>query len=190
MAGKTHKKYNITPPNIEFLKRSPIAKSYFYVDSKLYKVITQDRANNILRAWRFEDEQVVQFVWSDVKRMMQQAFSTAEVAKLLNRSKKNLFEHLDAGAINAPYKIGVQKGHGKGKEFGYYKWSEDDVIAMHEHYLTVGRGRPRKDGTLKAAPRIPSRMELIAMIRQNRMVYVQDSEGNFVPIFDQPDWTK
>lgn len=188
MAGQASKKYNIKPPVKEFLKRTPASRKYFYVNGNLYKLIRTDRPNNIIRAWSYTDNRVVDFVLSDVKRKMQQAFNTAEVAKLLNRTKKNIFEHVTAGAINQPFKIGVQKSETKDKEFGQYKWSEDDVLALHEHYLTVGAGRPRKDGMLSAAVRIPSRMELIAMMNQNRMVYVQNSEGNFVPIFDQPDW--
>jgi hypothetical protein len=186
MAGQASKKqYNIKPPVTEFLKRKPTAKKYFYVDGTLYRIVKQDRANNLLRAWCFEENKVVDFVWSDVKRGMQQAFNTIEVCQLLNRTKKNILEHIAAGAINPPYKIGVQAD----QKFGQFKWSEDDVLALHEHYLTVGAGRPRKDGTLRAAVRIPTRMELVAMMKQNRMVYIQDSEGNYVPIFDQPDWT-
>jgi hypothetical protein len=151
--------------------------------------VRSDRGNNLLRAWCYEDNRVVDFVWSDAKRHMQQAFNTAEVCKLLNRTKKNIFEHLAAGAINPPYKIGTQAAPDYKTEFGLYKWSEDDVLALHTHYLTVGAGRPRKDGMLTAAVRIPTRMELIAMMKQNRMVYIQNEEGNFVPIFDSPDWT-
>lgn len=191
MAGPDGKKqYDIKPPVVEFLKRSPSAKKYFYVDGVLYRTIRADRANDIIRAWSYAENKVVGFVWSDVKRNMQQAFNTAEVCKLLNRTKKNLFEHLAAGAINPPFKIGKQASdEKKNLQFGLYKWSEDDVLAMHEHYLSVGSGRPRKDGVTSAAVRIPTRMELIAMMKQNRMIYIQSADGNFVPIFDNPEWT-
>lgn len=189
MAGPTGKKYNIKPPVTEFLKRSPAAKKYFYIDGKLYRQVKADRGNDLLRAWSYMDNCVVDFIWSDAKRHMQQAFNTVEVCKLINRTKKNIFEHLAAGAINPPFKIGVQKTTSRGTEFGQFKWSEDDVLALHEHYLTVGAGRPRKDGMLSAAVRIPTRLELIAMMKQNRVVYIQDDSGNFVPIFDSPDWT-
>jgi hypothetical protein len=189
VAGTEGQKYDIKPPVIGLLQRAPSARKYFYIDGKLYRTLLSDRANDIIRAWSYEDKCIVQFVWTDAKRNMQQAFNTSEVCKLLNRTKKNLLEHLHAGDINLPYKIGAQKADIKKHEFGRYKWSEDDVLALHEHYLTVGTGRPRKDGILTAAPRIPSRMELIAMMKQNRMVYIQDASGSFVPIFDQPDWT-
>jgi hypothetical protein len=159
------------------------------VDGVLYKIIRADRAQDIIRAWCFETKKIVQFVYSDVKRNSQQAFDTEEVAKLLNRSKTNLFYHLRRGTINPPYKIHTHDHENHQYDFGYFKWSEDDVFALHEHYLTAGAGRPRKDGILRSAPRIPSRLELVAMMKHNKMYYVQDADGNFVPIFNQPDWT-
>lgn len=189
MAGSEGQKYSVRPPVGEVLKRTPTQKKYFYVDGKLYRTLRADRAADLCRAWSFEDSRIVNFVLSDVRRQSQQAFDTIEVCKLLNRTKENLFLHLGRGAINPPYKIGVQSKQPKVKEFGQYKWSEDDVLAMHEHYLSVGSGRPRKDGIIFSAVRIPSRLELIAMMKQNKMYYVQNSSGDFVPIFDQPDWT-
>ena len=184
MADLKGKKYDVSAPNVGPLQRSVSAKKYFYVDGKLYKIIKSDRPNDLIRAWRYEDRAVVDFTWSVARRLMQQAFDTKEVCQLLNRTKKNILEHLAAGAINPPYKIGEQANG-----FGHFKWSEDDVLALHTHYLTVGSGRPRKDGMLSAATRIPTRMELVAMMKQNRTMYVRDADGNFVPIFDQPDWT-
>lgn len=184
MADLRGKKYDVKPPKVAPLQRTIDQKRYFYVDGLLYRIVRADRANDLMRAFCYVDNRVVDFVYSDVKRRSQQAFDTREVCVFLNRTKKNVLEHLAAGAINPPYKIGVQANG-----FGHYKWSEDDVLALHAHYLTVGSGRPRKDGMIGSAPRMPTRLELIAMMKQQRMIYVKDADGNFVPIFDQPDWT-
>lgn len=186
MAGPNKKPYHLRHTEGQLLKRTATQRRYFYIDGKLYRTIRADRGNDLLRAWDYTDSVVATFILSDVRRYMQQAFDTDEVATLLNRTKHNIFLHLSRGAINPPYKIGEQEGE---VTFGHYKWSEDDVLALHEHYLTVGSGRPRKDGMIYSAVRVPSRLELVAMMKQNKMYYVQDSNGNFVPIFDQPDWT-
>lgn len=189
MAGQEGKKYNLKKSSGQVLSRTPTQRKYFYLDGKLYRTLKADRGNDLLRAWSYMDNRIETFVLSSVRKVMTQAFDTDEVATLLNRTKKNIFLHVSRGAINAPYKIGVQESEDRKYTFGYFKWSEDDVLALHEHYLTVGSGRPRKDGIVGSATRIPSRLELIAMMKQNKMYYVQDSRGNFVPIFDQPDWT-
>lgn len=189
MAGSKGQKYNIGPPVTEFLKRTNNAKKYFFLDGKLYKIIWQNRAQDLLRAWSFEDEAVVQFIWSHARRHMQQAFNTLEVAKLLNRNKRNVLLQVARGNVKKPYKIYTQESDSERTEFGLFKWSEDDVLELHSFYLTGGNGRPRKDGMIRSAPRIPTRLELLAMMKQNRMIYIQDQEGNFVPVFEQPDWT-
>lgn len=189
MAGSKGQKYDVNPPVIEVLKRSRYQTRYFYVDSKLYRTIKDDRPNDLRRCWSYEHNRVVDFSLSDVKRRGQQAFDTAEVARLLNRSKENIFMHLRQGAINPPVKISTNKKDDPRIDFGFYKWSEDDVLALHEHYLTVGSGRPRKDGMITSGARIPTRLELVAMMKQNRMYYVRTADGSFVPIFDEPDWT-
>ena len=147
------------------------------------------RPTDLLRAWSFADEKVVDFSLSSVKQNSQQAYDTKEVAVLLNRSKNTLFQYLSKGAIPSPYKIGVQIIDGQ-EMFGHLKWSEDDVMAMHDYLLSeVGFGRKRGDGIVKSAKNIPSRMEVMAMMRQHRRYYVQDENGNFIPVFEQPDWS-
>lgn len=191
MADQEGKKYTLRRSQKKLLERTYYQRKYFYLDGQLYRIVKVDRPANVCRAWSYIDQRLVTFVWSDIRRMTQQAFDTEEVCVLLNRTKQNLFDHLRKGAINPPYKIGTNPNpSGEPRlDFGRYKWSEDDVLALHEHYLTVGVGRPRKDGILFSAPRIPSRLELIAMMKQQQMYYVRDADGNFVPIFEQPDWT-
>lgn len=170
---------------LKALSRTNQQRLYFYVDGKLYKTLSKNRAANLLRAWSYSDEAIVDFVQSDVKRNSQQAFDTREVCVMLNRSYTIIINHMSKGAINKPVKIGVQP-----EGFGHYKWSEDDVLALHEYFLNVvgGSGPARKDGRPIPARNLPTRMEVIAMMKQQRMYYVQDDDGNFVPVFEQPDW--
>lgn len=191
MANKKGKKpYNLRRAEVKLLQRNANRRRYFYVDGNLYRAVAApDRANDFIRAWSYTDKRVVQFVWSDIQRNSQQAFDTSEVAILFNRSKKSVLEAITKGAISPPYKMGQHMNSDEKYRFGQFKWSEDDVLALHEYYLTLGRGRPRKDGILYSAPRIPTRLELLAMMKQNKMYYVQAADGSFVPIFDQPDWT-
>lgn len=184
MAGSKGQKYNVNAPHKGAMQRTASQKQYFYIDGKLHRIVRADRAQDLVRAWCYEDNRTVAFIFSDLKRSMQQAFDTSEVCRLLNRTRENLLLHVKRGAINPPYKIGVQENG-----FGHFKWSEDDVLALHEHYLTVGSGRPRKDGILSSATRLPTRLELVAMMKQQKMYYVMDDNGNFVPVFESPDWT-
>jgi uncharacterized protein (DUF1778 family) len=191
MAGQKGQKYNINQPQVEYVRRTPAKRAYFYIDGVLYKSVYQNRAGDVMRAWCFEEERMVDFVLSDVKRRAQQAFDTRDVGKLLNRNYKTILMRLSQGAINKPYMIYRRNNpmNNLNSFQGRYKWSEDDVLALHDFYLSTPGGRPRKDGLIQPGPRLPTRLELIAMMKQNRLTYIQDGDGNFVPLFDQPDWT-
>lgn len=187
MANGATRKYNINQPSFEPLERKPAQKAHFFLDQKLYKVLRQERAKDILTAWDYEDRKVSYFVMSDVKRHMKNAYDTVEVAHLLNRHRGTVQHYVSRGAINSPYRIHEKGMNSKGTPFTKMKWSEDDVLALHDYLLTNGGGRPRKDGTMYAGPRLPTRKELLAMMRQQPMFYMRTASGEFVPVWSAYD---
>jgi len=183
MADKEARKYNVTPPMNALAERSKNQKSYFFLEGKLYKMIREIRATDILIAQEMETKNVCHFILSDAKRRMKNAYDTIEVARMLNRTRSVIQGHVLKGAINPPIMIHEKGENLYGHPFGTRKWSEDDVIAMHEHLLTVGAGRPRKDGIMYPGTRLPSRKELIAMLRSTPMFYMRTASGEFVPVW-------
>lgn len=168
--------------------RTKAQNKYFYLDGKLYRMDGQDKAKNIMRAWDFEDKKVVAFVLSDVKRRMKNAYDTAEVARMLNRSRVSIQTYVIQGRINSPKRIYQKGANTYGKPFEMMKWSDDDILALHTFLLNHPAGRPRKDKSLaKAAPRIPSRKELLAILRNQPMFYMMTSSGEFVPVWSSYD---
>lgn len=185
MANKATRKYNIGPPDQEPLKeRTPTQKAHFFLDQELYKMLRQDRARDVLTAWHYKDKKIVQFVLSDVKRRMRPAYDTAEVGRLLNRSSHQIRQYITHNkVINPPAEIFSYGKNKYGHPFHRKKWSEDDILALHDYLLTAGAGRPRKDGILYSAARIPSRRELLALLRNQPMFYMKTADGEFVPVW-------
>lgn len=186
MAGS--KGYNIGPPNLKPLKRSPGQKAFFFIEGTLYKMVHQDRARDLLSVQNMEKGGKLEFfVLSDAKRKMRNAYDTVEVAQLLNRNRATIQGYVSKGTIADPVRI-YEKGKNKyGKPFTKMKWSEEDILALHDFLLTSGTGRPRKDGILRSATRIPSRKELLALLRNQPMFYMQTSDGEFVPVWSAYD---
>lgn len=165
------------------LNRSPVQKAYFFLEGTLYKVVRQDRAGDILYAQDMETKKVMTFSLSDAKRRMKNAYDTVEVAQLLNRTRQRVQQYVSSGIINSPVRIHAKGENKFGHPFTRMKWSEDDILALHEYLLTAGGGRPRKDGILYPAARLPSRRELLAMMRQQPMFYMKTANGEFVPVW-------
>lgn len=187
MAEQANRKYDVGPPTFEPLQRTKAQKAHFYLDGKLYKTLRQDRGGDILSAWSYEDNKMVHFVLSDAKKKMKNAYDTAEVAKLLNRRSSHIQSYVQKGAINSPYRVFSYGMNKAGQPFNRMKWSEEDILALHDYLLTLGGGRPRKDGILYAAARIPSRGELLAMLRNQPTFYMRTADGEFVPVWSAYD---
>lgn len=183
LADEGSSKYNIGQPDFTPLERTAAQKAHFFVDGKLYRMVRQDRARDILSVWDYDEEKIAHFVLSDAKKRMKNAYDTIEVAKLLNRHRGSIQHYVSQGIINSPVRIYEKGMNSKGHPFTKMKWSEDDILALHEFLLTNGGGRPRKDGILYSAARLPSRKELLAMMRQQPMFYMRTADGEFVPVW-------
>jgi hypothetical protein len=176
--------YNISPPNLKPLQRTEAQKKYFFLDGKLYKKLRQDRARDVLWAWDFEEEKTVVMILSDAKRKMENAYDTLEVSQLVNRSRSSVLIALMDSKIAKPKMINIKSyPNSWGKQWGQYKWSKEDILGLHEHLLNVGAGRPRKDGTLYSGTRLPTRGELLAMLRNQPAFYMKTSDGEMVPVW-------
>ena len=157
---------------------------HFYLNAKLYKVLRQSRAEDLLVAWDYEAGKRVAFVLSDVKRNMQNAYPLSKVVKIIGKHEDTIKRHLYLGNLNYPCRVYSLNGN---KTPGKYYWSEDDIRAMHDFFKTVHRGRPRLDGQVNPG-NMPSRAEIEALMRQENILYVKNDDGTFVPVWKQPEW--
>jgi hypothetical protein len=73
------------------------------------------------------------------------------------------------------------------KRPGDYFFSEDDIKALHNHLMNTHRGRPRSDGKITPS-NLPTKVELEAMLSQEVILYVKTKDGEFSPVWKQPDW--
>lgn len=152
---------------------------YFFYRGDLHKKIHIHRPNDIITAWNYRTATVEKYVYSDVRRNGGVAFSTAQVAKMVNRTTKTIKECIIYGRIPRPqYTYNIEAPADKRAAYAYY-WSEKDIMDLHAYLITVHRGRPRNDG-LVTPNNLPTASELRAMIRQGTVFYVKVGD-EFVP---------
>lgn len=168
---------------------------YFYLDGQLekdgpviplaHKKLHIDRANDTITTWCYPLHKRVAYSYTDVKRRKKPAFTTEEVAKMLNRSRVRVEYAILDGFIPKPqHSYGLNQAKRKFK----YLWSEQDVLNAHAHFASIHRGRPRKDGLITTVG-LPTVRELRAMMRQDKVLYVRNEEtGEFVPVWRAPDF--
>lgn len=149
---------------------------YFFYNGNLCRKIRVNRPADLIHCWNYPEHKFEQYVYSDVLRNGDKAWTTAEVQKMVNRKRWAIANAMNEGHIKRPqHTYGLETG-----EFFSYKWTEDEILDLHAYFASLHHGRPRKDGfnTPKA---LPTRAELRAMLRNGTVTYVRDGDGKFIP---------
>lgn len=165
-------------PQAKGRKSRPL--NYFYVEKLLHKKHHINRGKDEITAWCYPHARLMTYSYASVKRRMEPAFTTQEVAKMLNRGRITLETAILDGCIEAPqFTYGLNEARKKFK----YMWHEDNIIEAHTYLSGVHFGRPRKDGLI-TPKRLPSVRELRAMIRHKEVLYVKDPvSGEYLPTY-------
>ena len=163
-------------------KKKPLR--YFYLNGQLHKKLQINRAKDTIVTWCYPLGKRVAYTYSDVRRKKEPAFTTKEVAAMMNRKPLTIDRAIERGDIEPPQF--VYPFHNPEWIVGY-RWSPEDVMKVHEYFSNVHFGRPRKDGMITSY-RMPTAREVRAMIRQEAILYTQDENGEFIPTWKANDY--
>ena len=157
---------------------------YFFLNGELHKKLHVNRASDMITSWNYDQGKRVGYLWSDTKRNLQQAYTINETAGLLNRHRNRILEYIERGQIKKPkmtYTLDEKRQPVK------YLLSEDDIMDVREFLSSLHRGRPRKDGLI-TAKNVPTKQELRSRMKNETILYQQTEDGEFVPVWKQPEW--
>lgn len=155
--------------------------NYFFFQDELHKKIHIQRSADLITAFRYSDGQMVKLIYSDVRSNGRQAWSTADVGRMIKRHPLSIKMAIKRGDVKAPqmtYSIDENRNPFK------YMWSEAQIMDLHDYFASVHIGRPRKDGMITNARGLPNRKELRAMLRSQPIMGYQDEDGKFIPTWD------
>lgn len=144
---------------------------YFFLNDKIHKVIKSSRPKDELIAWCYPDKKRMLYSYSQVEKNMKTAYSMTQVAKILNKHKVTIEDYILDGKIKAPSKI-YPIGDPENKNWSKYMFNESDILDLHQFILDAGYHTE-----------IPSKTELLAILRNNLILYTKTEEGKFVPVW-------
>ena len=153
-------------------KRSPTQKKfiYFFLNDKIHKVIKASRSKDELVAWCYPDKKRVLYSYSQVNKYMENAYTTLQVAAMLNKHKITIEDYILEGKIRAPHRI-YPIGNPDSK-WSKYMFNQKDILEIHEFILDSGHSN-----------NLPSKTELLALLKHNVILYTKTEEGKFVPVW-------
>lgn len=156
---------------------------FFYLDGDLHKVLSVTRAQDLVVCWNYTKAKRVGYIWSDVRRRHDKAFTMKQVSVMLERHRVTIERDILRGNIRAPQ---ASYSLSTGAKRAYY-FSEQDVLDLHDYLLTVNIGKPRPDGVINPKDMV-SRNELKAMMKNDVMTYVKNDDGEFIPVWREQGW--
>ena len=159
---------------------------FFFLNDELHKVLHVDRPLDTVEAWNYTLDKRVVYVWSRVKRDWGVAYRTSEVAKIVDRHVVTIKQYILAKMIPEPprsYVIGSDP-----KRYGWHRWADKNIIQLHDLMLSLHTGRPRKDEKVTPMWRTKTRKELLALLRDETIVYVKTEKGEFVPAWKESEF--
>jgi predicted DNA-binding transcriptional regulator AlpA len=157
--------------------------SFFFLNKNLHRVLHINRSKDLIQAWDYGNEERRVYLWSDVKKKMESAFSVTETAALVGRHHDRLWHYISNGDIPRPVRSpSLETGNSRRSFF-----SESSVMEIHKFLQTVHRGRPRKDGRI-TSNNLPSREEMKALVSGSRMLYTKTDDGEFIPVWREEIW--
>lgn len=161
----------MTPPK----KKMPPLR-YFFYRGDLHKKQQINRGADIITAWNYPKATLERYIYSDVRKNGEKAFTTKQVCAMVQRGRTAVESAITDGMVPRPqFTYGMDENRNM---YAYY-WSEKDILALHDYFKSLHHGRPRIDGEV-TPKQLPSAAELRSLIRQGTVFYVKRGD-EFVP---------
>lgn len=143
---------------------------YFFLNSKVHKVLKLSRAKDELIAWSYLDKKRMMYSYAQVDKGMEKAYTIVEVSKILGRHRVTIEEYILQGKVKQPQK--VYPISNPDSTWSKYMFSESDIMDIHQFIIDAGHIRD-----------LPSRSELQAILKHNLILYTKTEDGKFVPVW-------
>lgn len=148
----------------------------FFLDEKLYKVLVRNPVLDELVCWDNNERRRVILPYGYTRENFERVYRIKEVAELVQRSPKHIWNLTYNGEIKATATYRTQNAN---KNLGW-RWSPQGIMDVWQYFADRPWGRPRKDGRI-IPNHLPTKKELRAKLNQQVVMYVKDSNGEFIP---------
>lgn len=152
----------------------------FFINDKLYRREKINRTDDTILCWSPEEREFVYLSYTFVLNNWKRAYTIAEAAEMLGRSKNTLWNYIYDGKIVGAHKVYNARPPGT-KTAGWFM-SPDHVEVAWRYFFDQNIGRPRKDGKHNPGKNLPTLAELRARMEGANVLYYKDEEtGEFRP---------
>jgi hypothetical protein len=168
-------------PNASEERQVKPSNVLFFLNGKIVRLTSFNRAMDIAYVFNITDQKEQTMLYSDFKKHRRRAYTVVNTARLLNRSRMQIYRYYSKGLIDPP--TGIMPGGARAfTKKSYY--SEDDIFKIREMMASLHHGRPRKDGR-STNNRTLTEKELRAKMGDALVLYTKTKDGEFIPVWSE-----
>ena len=111
------------------------------------------------------------YPYSQVKKNMETAYTIVQVSAMLNKHRVTIQDYILDGKVITPTKI-YPIGEPDSQYWSKYMFNQKNILDIHQHILDSGH-----------SSELPSKAELLGLLKNNFILYTKTEEGKFVPVW-------
>lgn len=154
--------------------KTPKRRRKAFINGELHHIVHINIAADIVTTFNYKQEKIIQYPYRAMKKAMEKAYTIGDAAKVIRRHPDRIRFAISSGGIADGFKSGPT-----GKKY----FTKDQIIDMQEYFANTHVGRPRKDGSVTAKKNSVTKEEASARLGLRQMLYVQNDDGEFVPVW-------
>lgn len=160
---------------------APAINIYFY-NKELVKVLQRNPGNDTIYLYCFHDGKTKVTSYVEFQKQKRRAWNALACKKIIGRSKNSWEKYIAKEMIPRPHYAAIGNKRGPGIR-GYY--SEDDLYKIRDAISEIPFGAPPKRSYPAKRTKVLTKQELRARIGDGRILYMQNDDGEFVPVWSE-----
>lgn len=150
----------------------------FFLDGDLHRRLKVAKVDNVLVSWNYPKEETRHYIYTDVLKNHQQAFTIKEAGALIKRPVHEISLFMKNKVLDKPSGFEYHINSRRPKRL---MWSEDDILDLRDRFHELA---PKdKYGYVKTQFKLASRAEVLAKLKSHGGYSIVDAQGNQVRVW-------
>lgn len=154
--------------------KTPKRRRKLFINDELHHIIHINIPADICTTFNYIQDKIVRYPYKNMKKHAKKAYLINEVASMVNRHPERIRVGISNGSIKRPQQSGPN---------GKFYFNEDDILDIQDYFANIHYGRPRNDGSVTPLKRTVTKEEVTARLGHRDVLYVQNDDGEFIPIW-------
>ena len=131
---------------------------------------------------------VEEFIYSDIRKKAEPAFTTNSVAKIIGRARETVYNaYLTEKGVKGGTKTYPLDGRNEPRLYSRRYWSKKDIYDLYDYFYSKPKVIASEDQVQWTRNSLMSKKELRSILEHEVSYYVQNKDGEFIKVFSAED---